>query len=611
MNAASNPDTLAQLAHQDLQNNQLAAAEAKCLRALNSHHQHRGALNVLGMVLVAKGRHEDAVRVFHALTQFEPGNADYWANLGTALRPTRRYDAALDAFGHALQLGEPSANLLYNIGAMQVDRCDYDAGYSMLSQALDLSPSDAGIRLAFAQCCHEINRPEDSLAALKDWQTFEGLTPEIVAGIAHLLIVLGDTRLAEPALQRLFDSARREGRSSPTLARILERVNRVPEAREVLAKAKQTRGTNSDDPDLLMVEAVLAERAGAHEEACRLLSLILKDHKDFPRRHHVLFPLAKSLDALGRFDEAYAALEEAHRSQVVFLENALGKRAVDGSVTISLARSPTDPADVATWQGADTPARADCPIFIVAFPRSGTTLLEQILDAHPGLKSMDETPFLKRALDDTIEYGIRYAAELGKLDAGQLQHIRDSYWQRVRERIGSWPGQRLVDKNPLNLMRLPLIRRLFPNAHIILAIRHPCDTLLSCFQQHFRAPDLALLCRDLPTLAHDYRVAFDFWYQQCDALHPQVHEIKYETLVASFETEVRRLAGFLQIPWNDSMLAPAEHALAKGFISTPSYSQVIQPINNKSLGRWKNYEGFFKEQLPVLSKYLKRWGYAN
>jgi hypothetical protein len=410
--------------------------------------------------------------------------------------------------------------------------------------------------------------------------------------------------------QRAFESTRTERRASPTLVRILERVNRLPEAREILTQAKTGREPGTLDLDLVMAEAVLAQRDGAHEQTCELLEAILKEHTDFPRRHHVLFPLAKSLDALGRFDEAYVALVEAHRSQAVFLESAIGKTAAGGSVTIALANSPSDPQDFATWKDIDTPSAAESPVFIVAFPRSGTTLMEQILDAHPALKSMDETPFLKRALDDAVECGIHYPAELGKLDEGQLQSIRDRYWQRVRGRVGLHPGQRLVDKNPLNLMRLPLIRRLFPHAHVILAIRHPCDTLLSCFQQHFRAPDLALLCRDFPTLAHDYRRAFDFWYAQCQLLQPRVHEIQYETLIADFAAEVRRLAEFLQIPWNEAMLAPGEHARAKAFISTPSYSQVIQPINSNSVGRWRNYASHFKEVLAELRPYLERWGYS-
>jgi tetratricopeptide (TPR) repeat protein len=423
-------------------------------------------------------------------------------------------------------------------------------------------------------------------------------------------VAMGETRRAEPALARVLENAQRGGPTSLRLVRVLERTNRLSEAHEALTRIKARPETVSGDPDLLLAEASLAQRDGADEEACRLFFTVLKDDDDFLRRHHVLFPLAKSLDALGRYDEAYATLEEAHRSQVAFLETAAGKQATDGSPAIDLARQGCDPRDIATWEDTGAPGVEDSPIFIVAFPRSGTTLLEQILDAHPSLRSMDETQFLKRALEDAIDCGIRYPSELGRLSAAQLRDIRDRYWSQVGRRVELQKGQRLVDKNPLNMMRLPLIRRLFPHARTVLAVRHPCDTVLSCFQQQFRAPDLALMCRDLPTLATNHKTAFDFWYAQRPLLGAATLELRYETLVADFATEVRRLAEFLLLPWDEALLAPAERARAKGYISTPSYSQVIQPINRRSVGRWKPYERYFTEALPLLMPYLERWGYA-
>ena len=610
MSAAYDPDTLAELAARDLQNRRIAEAESKCLRALSADRQHRGALNVLGMVLHAQGRHEDAVRVFHALTQFEPRNAQYWGNLGTALRPTRRYEAALEAYDHALQLGGVTADLLYNIGVLHVDRYDYETASAMFRRALSLAPDDAGLRLAFAQCCFDIMRLEEAVAILEDWPSFAGLTPEIMAGITHLLVAMGETRRAEPALARVLENAQRGGPTSLRLVRVLERTNRLSEARETLTRIKARPETVSGDPDLLLAEATQAQREGAHEEACRLFFEVLKDHDDFLRRHHLLFPLARSLDALGRYDEAYATLEDAHRSQVAFLETAAGRQATEGSPAIDLARKGCEPKDTATWQDASAPGVEDSPIFIVAFPRSGTTLLEQILDAHPLLRSMDETPYLKRALDGVLDCGVRYPAELGRLSAAQLQEIRDRYWREVRGRVELEKGQRLVDKNPLNMMRLPLIRRLFPQARTVLAVRHPCDTVLSCFQQQFRAPDLALICRDLRTLATNHKTAFDYWYAQLPILGATTLELRYETLVADFATEVRRLAEFLLLPWDEALLAPGEHARAKGYISTPSYSQVVQPISAKSVGRWKRYEKHFKDALPILVPYVERWGYT-
>ena len=224
---------------------------------------------------------------------------------------------------------------------------------------------------------------------------------------------------------------------------------------------------------------------------------------------------------------------------------------------------------------------------------------------------MDEQPFLQNAIDLIQKQDVRYPEALAAMSERQLQEVRDAYWQLAGSKARLEPGQRLIDKNPLNMLRLPAIRRLFPNAAIVLTIRHPCDVVMSCFMQHFTAPEFALLCRDLPTLASGYRQAFDFWYREAEALRPNVREIRYETFVADFERQLRDLAAFLQLPWTDAMLAPAEHARRKGFISTPSYSQVVQPVNRKSVDRWRAYERHFEAAVPVLEPYLQRWGYEG
>jgi Sulfotransferase family len=233
-----------------------------------------------------------------------------------------------------------------------------------------------------------------------------------------------------------------------------------------------------------------------------------------------------------------------------------------------------------------------------------------VLDAHPLLQSMDEQPFMMQAFAALCEGPVSYPNELGKLDVSALDEIRGRYWASVRRKIELSPAKRLVDKGPMNMTVLPLIRRLFPRARIVLTIRHPCDVLLSCYFQQFRSTDLALLCRDLATLARAYDSAFTYWYSQWPLLRPSSYELFYERLTADFPAQVRQLAEFLQLPWHDAMLSPAERARAKGFISTPSYAQVTEPVNTRSVGRWKRYERHFEPVLPGLRPWIERWGYS-
>jgi hypothetical protein len=127
--------------------------------------------------------------------------------------------------------------------------------------------------------------------------------------------------------------------------------------------------------------------------------------------------------------------------------------------------------------------------------------------------------------------------------------------------------------------------------------------------QHFRAPEFALMCRDLPTLARGYRRSFDFWYAQLGLLQPTVREVRYETFVDDFERAARELTAFLGLEWHEAQLEPGAHARARGYISTPSYAQVVEPVSKRAVGRWKRYEAHFAEALPVIQPYLERWGY--
>ena len=608
MPSSFDPELLLELARRDLASDQLTAAEAKCLQVLGARHHHPGALQVLGQALHSQRRHEVAVRVFNALTLMEPTIAGHWQNLATALRPTRRYAQAIAAFERALQLAPPSAALLYSLGVLQMDRCDYKAAYLALRDAAALAPADATTRWALAQCCYDLVQYDEALAALKDWQKLEGLTVEITARIALLLVMLGATQVALPLIERLLENPPQRGRAALVLVSILERLHRLDEARAMAERLELT-DPILDDPERSMLLGILADRAGHHEEAYRHLSSALQNHAEFVHRHHVLFPFATVCEALGRYEEAYAAAEEAHRSQLAFLEIAMGKSSAEETQILARTLNGCDPDDIASWEQTG-PAMEDSPIFIVGFPRSGTTLLEQVLDANPLLKSMDEQPFLSEALNEAMGRGIRYPAELGRLTAQALGDIRAHYWDRTRKKADLLPGQRLVDKFPVNMTLLPLIRRLFPNARIIISIRHPCDVLLSCFMQDFRAPELALLCRDLTTLAAAYSRTFGFWYSQWPLLRPASYELRYEQLTADFAAEVRKLGAFLQLPWHEAMLAPGEHARAKGFISTPSYSQVIDPVNVTSVGRWRHYQHHFSEVLPTLMPWIERWGYT-
>jgi Flp pilus assembly protein TadD len=575
---------------------------------LRSEPGREDALTLLGLALHAQQRHRDASRVFQTLTEINPAESAHWANLGTMLREAKEPDQALAAYARAAALGANSADFLLNVALLHLDRGDYQHGERLLADARAAAPKDASIAIQYAQVCYELLRIDAATQALTHWQQLDGLSAEHLAQIALLLLNLGNASESATVVRRLMQESAPGPAALLKLCQILERNNRVEDAQSGLYALQADARSATLGDELTLLQAQLAQRQQQHDRAAELFQGIAA-REAAHRRHLALFPLAKSLQALGQTERAWQVLQQAHAAQLLQLARSHPQVAACDEPPLLITRHSCDPADIATWQHNQAPDRDHSPVFVVAFPRSGTTLLEQALDAHPQLVSMDEQPFLQQVADRVGDLGVEYPAALGQLTGSQLDELRAHYWSLVASKVTVGSGRRLVDKNPLNLLRLPIIQRLFPHAPIIVAIRHPLDVIVSCYAQHFRAPEFALLCKDPLTLARGFRRCFDFWYAQAGLLNPPAMEIRYEDLVADFDTSMHKLADFLAAPWDDAMLRPAEHARAKGYISTPSYSQVVEPVHARAVGRWLVHREALAPTIEVLRPYLARWNY--
>ena len=611
MNTSAPSSASVERAGQLLAEGKHAQAEAEARAVLARSPGNLDARVLLNASLQFAQRYSEAIPVAESLVESAPQEPAHWMNLGTARRGAKQYDAALEAYARAATLGASGPDFAFNVALTHIERGDLDSARALLASAREQDPFDGEICFHYAQVCYETLRLGEASSALAQWQTLQRLDTTLIANIGLLLTNLGEPRRAEVALRQA-----RADKSAPTGAlltviAVLERTNRLAEARELMDRLLADPKSELQTPERMALEAQLLQREGKHSEAEVLFTRALPGKEEFHRRHQRLFPIARSLDALGRYDDAWRVLTEAHASQVQSIQRQSPQWALRALPDMSVTALGCDAADVAAWDHSGAPSTAESPVFVVGFPRSGTTLLELALDAHPQLKSMDEQRFVQDALDELVAAGADYPQRLRDVSREVLDRVRASYWERVAKKVKLAPGERLVDKNPLNILRLPVIRRVFPHARILLAVRHPCDVLLSCYMQQFRAPDFALLCRSIESLAVGFRRTFDYWYAQSALLAPAVHELGYEVLVRDFESGMRAVTDFLELPWAESMLRPAERAQAKGYISTPSYAQVTQPVNQKSVDRWKRYEKYFAGALPPLEPYLARWGYGR
>ena len=263
--------------------------------------------------------------------------------------------------------------------------------------------------------------------------------------------------------------------------------------------------------------------------------------------------------------------------------------------------------DVDAWPPAPKAART--PAFLVGFPRSGTTLLDQILASHSNIVCIEEREHFANALSSVITDPDKLA-DFAWLSGEAIEAARADYWRRVNGEEAPPEGALVIDKLPLNIVVLPLIKRVFPQAKIIFALRDPRDVILSCYQQRFGMNAAMAQFLSLDTAAPYYDAIMRLMDLCREKLALDLHQIRYEDVVADLAGAAHDLAAFLGVPFEPGMLSFRETALKRD-INTPSARQVIEPLYTRSVGRWKRYAAELAPVLPLLEAWTARYGYGR
>jgi tetratricopeptide (TPR) repeat protein len=588
-----------------------AQAERLCSEQLQRNPDAPDLLVLLALARWRQGKRRESLEVYERLTRQYPGELVHWRNYATALREAGDLEAAENASAHAVRLAPDDPELLDWHGLLQMDLRKPAEARDTLLRAFGKSPGSPVIRIHAARACSACRdaRAEHLLRPWREWLPLDApLQSELVEALKEQGDVLAATELLEDLARRLPA----EWRLRLRLASLYERANRLEEAGALLdrieAEGVVTGALPREMREMAHQRARLAVRRRDHAAARELL-----ESSGPHDEHHCAhwFELGQICDKLGDTTAAMAALERAHAIQIADIKANHPGWFEPGARTLPNRNPRVSAADYAAWPPLRAPDATESPVFVVGFPRSGTTLLEQMLDAHPRLQSMDERPFfnlLATELENST--GVVVPRDLGKLDQADCDELRKGYVILACGKVPRRWDARLVDKNPMNMLWLPMIHRMFPAGKFILAVRHPCDVLLSCYMQNFMSSSLAVVCENLETLARAYVDSMGHWLYHVDVFKPDVFVSRYEDLVADSEGQTRRIADFLELEDAQAMLGFDRRAREKGFIATPSYTQVIEPINRKGMGRWERYRRYFEPVLPILEPMLQHWGYA-
>ena len=365
--------------------------------------------------------------------------------------------------------------------------------------------------------------------------------------------------------------------------------------------------------DALMNLARIELGVGDHAAAeARLKQIIALPFLKAQARANARLILGDVLDAAGRYEEAFAAYtegKEAMRQEFASVyEGPQVNTAYDGVNEILTEFQSTPAAD---WKKrgrrvARGPERGHA--FLVGFPRSGTTLLEQVLATHPDVEALDERPVM---IDAETEFLTRPGGikRLSGVLSELLEPFRDAYWKRVRD-FGIDPaGKLFIDKHPLSTFRLPLINKLFPNAKIIFALRDPRDVVLSCFRRSFNMNAAMWEFNSIERAARFYDAVMTAGEVYMRELPVDVHRLRYEDLVADFAETAGGLCDFLGIARTEQLNDFAASAATRR-IATPSSAQVVRGLYAEGVDQWRNYAFALEPALPILKPWIEKFGYA-
>jgi tetratricopeptide (TPR) repeat protein len=534
------------------------------------------ALYMHGMLNAELGDLPDAEARLRRALELDAGNPEYLFRLGSVLLARGRAEEAVEVLLQAEKEADESVALLTTLGGACVQAVRLPEAERAFRRALELEPGNAE------------------------------------AGMGLLSAILGGRRLDQAIDLARSLAAKHPGRADiqSRVAQALERANRVEEAR---VTSEAALALTPNDSVALGVRATLLKRAGRNEEAAAAYERAIAAAGAVQERRDLSRSLGLVLDEQGQHDEAYRCFL-ASKKPPAEISGSSEAFARDVERYMERCRSDLPAGATRGWPDVPSDGRED-PVFFVGFPRSGTTLLEQMLAAHPRFVTSDEIQSLGRCTEriGVGAGGLEFApGAYGGLTEGQVRALRGEYWSAIEEGLGGpiESGKRLIDKHPMNTVSLFTARRLFPRAKVIVSLRDPRDVVLSCFMHLSRTPMAVVYFRDLEQSSRLYAQIMGLWFHMRTALGLEWIEVKYEDVVGETERTARRVIEFLGESWDDAVLRHAEKAGQRAIRST-SYQQVSRGIYTKALGRWRAYERHFGKALEILRPYAEALGYGD
>jgi Flp pilus assembly protein TadD len=506
----------------------------------------------------------------------DPSHAEFHAHRAAMLERAGDLGGALAAWAGACAASPMRGEYAHRAGVVAVKARRYREAVELLRRAAGLMPNSA---MAHHDLGMALFRDGEYALAAGSFERSHALEPGAPIHLVHLALARERMRDAPGARAAAEAALALDPASGPAMIVVGECVLREGQAEEAIA---------------------LAERALATPLAGRMEA----------RAHH-LIGLAR--ERQGDHDGAFGA---HMRCNEVVLERAGGRAALAVPIERSMRNLGREglAERFARWS-AEAPANTPDPVFLCGFPRSGTTLVEQVISVMPGMATNDEqanagaviSEFEKRrpgALAGDL------ARALDKLPRDVVAAGRRVFWDEIVRRMpGYRAGVTAIDKQPMRIMDIGVVHRVFPRARMVVMVRDPRDVCLSALFQNFDPNPAMARFLTVETTGRFYAEVMEFWLEMRGIVAMPWIEVRYEDLVREFERETRRIAEFLGVPWTDAVFR-FDRAARSRAVTTASYNAVSEGINDRSIGRWCAYRAHLGPVMERVGPLVSALGYS-
>ena len=501
------------------------------------------------------------------------------------------------------------------LGQAAIQNKNLPEAIAWFSQAAKESPKDPQVMACLGQAlCWQGKRPEGltylrqagQLLLKKARKSRDiNLTLDLADQLQHWNDYQGAAELCKQAVQ-----------INPNIVRSYQLLSlshsRLNQKKPALAAGRQALKLAPDSAMLAILLATLEIADGQLGSARQRLEKVLQNPLLKPEeKFRTHKELARVLDKLGVYDQVFIHLhasgEVAPRLPEV---QRVDHQAVPKMLEISKAEFDRDL--LGRWSNTVFPAEQPAPVFLLGFMRTGTTLTQEVLGAHPNVFVADETDLVISVVQELKRLSSHQGSlpeMLRNLDLDGVLYLRSFYWQRAKALFGDDLGSRLfLDKTTMNSIDLGLINCLFPDAKLVFLLRDPRDVCLSCFMQTMIPTPSTVQLLTWEGTARFYAQVMDWWATVKPKLSMAYMEFRYEDAVFDFETAFREVFEFIGLEWNPNVSDFHKNAAGR-FIASPSFSQVAQPLYSSSVGRWKHYEDEYQPIAQYLQPFLAAYGY--